>query len=37
MPPIPVTKAQIDEAMEILEAGLRIAEEQTARGASAAG
>ena len=37
MPPITVTKAQIDEAMEILDAGLRIAEEQTARGASAAG
>ncbi|MDP7236761.1 MAG: aspartate aminotransferase family protein [Candidatus Latescibacteria bacterium] len=36
MPPITVTKAQIDEAMEILDAGLRIAEEQTAVGASAA-
>jgi len=30
MPPITITKEQIDESMDIIEAGLRIAEEHTA-------
>ena len=30
MPPITITKEQIDESLDIIEAGLRIAEEHTA-------
>jgi 4-aminobutyrate aminotransferase-like enzyme len=37
MPPISVTQEQIDEALEILEGGIRIAEDKTARVATAAG
>ena len=35
MPPITITEAQIDESLEIIEAGVRIAEERTARVAPA--
>ena len=37
MPPITVTTEQVDEAMEILEAGIKIAEEKTAQAAAVAG
>ncbi|HCQ01607.1 MAG TPA: hypothetical protein DIT99_13340 [Candidatus Latescibacteria bacterium] len=37
MPPITVTTEQVDEAMEILEAGIKIAEEKTAQAVAVAG
>ena len=35
MPPITVTRAQVDEALEILEAGVKVAEERTVRAETA--